>query len=556
MRLNPQHLSIAQLLQSRLFRIPDYQRAYSWQRRQRVDLFEDIREVARSKRDHFMATIVGLGRDTRLIDADEFGVVELVDGQQRVTTLVILLKAIEKALDEDDSAERNILNDLRRLLVKGDDHNLVLLQTNHDSSDVFASYVRDGRIATDAVVTSADANVVDAAKDCEAFVAKWKAEAGLTDLVATIRHKLSVIYHELDDEGTVYRVFEVLNSRGLDVRWIDKTKSQLMARIYEHIDESGRADALREMRTAFKDIYRALGLDSELGSEALRFAGTWVSAERQNRVLSEQDASEELVRYAGKELSSIIKAATWLRDVVRTVVELHADGRRAAVTRIAHARFLAVAIMLRRFDDMTRNRLLGEWENVTFRIFTLAGKDSRSKVGEYVRLGYDVLGEKPVAEKIKGRIGDLGKGFGIDDVLKDDWWKEWYGGYNEEVRYFLFRYEEHLARKSGVDLNESQWAKVWATDPARSIEHIAPQSSGKQWVHAIGNLAMMPPNVNSSLKDKSPSEKAKRYVQTGMQATMAIGKEIEDGLKWNKSAMRKRVLEFEEFVREEWGIRQ
>ncbi|MDF3352114.1 DUF262 domain-containing protein [Sulfitobacter sp. KE34] len=231
MQLSPQHLTVAHLMQSRLFRIPDYQRAYSWGERQRSDLFEDIREASRSGRDHFMATVVALALEKRLIDADEFNVVELVDGQQRLTTLVILFKAIEKAFNTDQKMGINIRNDLRRMLVKGDDHNLVLLQTNHDSSDVFASYIRDGKIRKDAIVTAADANVINAAEECEAFVAKWQTTRELTDLVTTIRHKLSMIYHELNDEGTVYRVFEVLNSRGLDVRWIDKTKSQLMASI-------------------------------------------------------------------------------------------------------------------------------------------------------------------------------------------------------------------------------------------------------------------------------------------------------------------------------------
>lgn len=553
MRLNPQHLTVAQLMQGRLFRIPDYQRAYSWQKRQRSDLFEDIREVARSGRDHFMATVVGLARDRRLIDADEFGVVELVDGQQRVTTLVVLLKAIEKALDPDDTAEGKILGDLRRLLIKGDEHNLVLLQTNHDSSDVFASYVRDGEIRRDAVVTAADANVIDAALECEAFVAGWQSTSTLTDLVATIRHKLSMIYHELDDEGTVYRVFEVLNSRGLDVRWIDKTKSQLMASIYEYVETGSRADGLHEMQNAFKDVYRRLGLDSELGAEALRFAGTWSSPVRPNRVLSEQDASAELVQAAGTKLATIIRSAAWLKAVVGKVVDLHNDQRRAAVTRIGQARFLAIAIMLRGFDAATELRLLGAWERVTFRIFTLAGKDSRSKVGEYVRLGYDVLKNEPSAEEIIEALANLGDGFDIDDILDEDTWDDWYGGYNEEVRYLLFRFEEHLARESGVKINESQWAKVWAADPARSIEHIMPQSSGKAYVHGIGNLTMLPPNVNSSLKDRAPVEKAARYVECGMQATMAVGRKIQGGVKWNKDAVLERAAEIEAFVRKEWG---
>ncbi|WP_206185583.1 DUF262 domain-containing protein [Thioclava sp. JM3] len=544
---------MAHLMQSRLFRIPDYQRAYSWGTRQRSDLFEDIREAARSGREHFMATVVALALEKRLIEADEFNVVELVDGQQRLTTLVILFKAIEKAFGEDQETGKNIRNDLRRMLVKGDDHNLVLLQTNHDSSDVFASYIRDGEIRRDSIVTSADANVINAAEECEAFVTNWQMTDGLTDLVATIRHKLSMIYHELNDEGTVYRVFEVLNSRGLDVRWIDKTKSQLMASIYEYVEPGSQADGLREVQNLFKDVYRLLGLDNHLGAEALRFAGTFSSDKPLNRVLNEQDASAALLQAADKRLKTIVSSATWLKTVVGKVVDLHNDQRRAAVTRISQARFLAIAIMLRGFDEETERNLLGAWERVTFRIFTLAGKDSRSKVGDYIRLGYSVLKEKPDAEEIKGKIKALADGFDIDTIIDDETWEDWYGGYNEEVRYLLFRYEEHLARESGVTMNESQWAKVWAADPARSIEHVMPQSSGKSYIHSLGNLTMLPPGVNSSLKDRPPSDKAAKYVKSGMQSTLEIGHEIENGLKWDKKAVRARASKIEEFVRNEWG---
>ena len=500
-----------------------------------------------------MATVVALALEKRLIDADEFNVVELVDGQQRLTTLVILFKAIEKAFGEDQETGKNIRNDLRRMLVKGDDHNLVLLQTNHDSSDVFASYIRDGEIRRDSIVTSADANVINAAEECEAFVANWQMTDGLTDLVATIRHKLSMIYHELNDEGTVYRVFEVLNSRGLDVRWIDKTKSQLMASIYEYVEPGSQADGLREVQNLFKDVYRLLGLDNHLGAEALRFAGTFSSDKPLNRVLNEQDASAALLQAADKRLKTIVSSATWLKTVVGKVVDLHNDQRRAAVTRISQARFLAIAIMLRGFDEETERNLLGAWERVTFRIFTLAGKDSRSKVGDYIRLGYSVLKEKPNAEEIKGKIKALADGFDIDTIIDDETWEDWYGGYNEEVRYLLFRYEEHLARESGATMNESQWAKVWAADPARSIEHIMPQSSGKSYIHSLGNLTMLPPGVNSSLKDRPPSDKAAKYVECGMQSTLEIGHEIENGLKWDKKAVRARASKIEEFVRNEWG---
>lgn len=110
MQLSPLHLSVAKLLDGRLFQIPDYQRAYSWQRRQRQDLFGDIEEAHRSGREHFMATVVALAREKRVIAADELQAVELVDGQQRVTTIVILLKAVEKRLLEPGVRVRHVRN--------------------------------------------------------------------------------------------------------------------------------------------------------------------------------------------------------------------------------------------------------------------------------------------------------------------------------------------------------------------------------------------------------------------------------------------------------------
>lgn len=553
MQLNPVHLSVGKLMQGRLFRIPDYQRAYSWGGRQRADLFADIVEVQRSGREHFMATVVGLARNRRQIGGDEFGVVELVDGQQRVTTLVVLLKSIEKALEGADKAQARIKGELEDLLVKGDDHNLVLLQTNHDSSDVFSTYVRTGEIRRTSVVTAADANLIAAAEECERFVADWTQNGSLIDLVFVIRNRLSMIYHELSDESAVYRVFEVLNSRGLDVRWVDKTKSQLMASIYEHVEEGAREDGLHEMRTIWKDVYRKLGLDDRLGDEALRFAGTWYRDARPNKVLSDQDASAEIVRVAGTKIKTIVQAAAWLRNIAAKVVDLRNDPRRLAVTRIQHARFLAIAIMLRKFDAKTEARLLGAWERVTFRIFTLAGRDTRTKGGEYVRLAYDIVSDAMSAADVEERLIELGADYSIDDVIDDTSWHNWYEGYTEEVRYVLFRYEEHLARKSGGGVNESQWAKIWAVDPARSIEHVMPQSSGKGYVHNLGNLVMLPPNVNSSLKDKPPEKKAARYLECGLQSTMAVGREIEGGTRWSKQAVIDRAAEIEAFVRDEWG---
>ena len=124
MQIAPQHLTLQQLLTDRLFRIPEYQRSYSWGTRQREDLFQDIKQSYRKENssDHFMATVIALVRDKVNIPGSlgEHRNVDIVDGQQRITTLVLLLKAIAKSLDQSDTVEASLRSNLEKMLVKAD----------------------------------------------------------------------------------------------------------------------------------------------------------------------------------------------------------------------------------------------------------------------------------------------------------------------------------------------------------------------------------------------------------------------------------------------------
>lgn len=88
----------------------------------------------------------------------------------------------------------------------------------------------------------------------------------------------------------VYTVFEVLNSRGLPVAWLDRLKSSLMAKAFE----AGGGDQayIKELHTIWSSIYRTIGMRQAMSSEALRFAATLKSSQRPNKVLGEEDAVE------------------------------------------------------------------------------------------------------------------------------------------------------------------------------------------------------------------------------------------------------------------------
>ena len=66
----------------------------------------------------------------------------------------------------------------------------------------------------------------------------------------------------------------MLNSRGLDVSWIDKLKSQLMGLAFETGATAGRQEAIKELHLIWQDIYRTIGKQKYLTAETVRFAGT------------------------------------------------------------------------------------------------------------------------------------------------------------------------------------------------------------------------------------------------------------------------------------------
>lgn len=255
--IQPQYLSLAKLFSGRLFRIPQYQRAYSWKSKQREDLFSDICKTHAKGvgGGHFMAATVCLRREMQTLGTDEYQVLEVVDGQQRMTTLVILLKAIALRLDRSERPDARIGEELDELLVKAEADALLLLQTNHDSSHHFAKYLRTGVHGPSAgASTLADRELLKAIEDCEQFVEKWTLTGPLSALVALLKNRLYFLLHEINDEQSVYTVFEVLNSRGLDVSWLDRLKSILMGAAFE-LDGANKAEVIRELHTVWRDIF-------------------------------------------------------------------------------------------------------------------------------------------------------------------------------------------------------------------------------------------------------------------------------------------------------------
>lgn len=538
MRIDPKYLTLDDLLQKRIFQIPEYQRAYSWENKQRMDLFDDIDKLYRiikrqPDRHHFMATIVCLEkRDALEIGTDQIITLDVVDGQQRLTTLIILLKEISKALEGSiDKKEQAEAEKINTLLVKGDQR-LILLQTNHDNSHIFRTYLETGKIPKEAPKTSADFNLINAFRECREYVGKWGNGQDRLELLKLLKNRLSFIFYVSTDEGAVYSTFEVLNSRGMDVDWLDKCKTMLMGIAFERFGRDVSNAHIPELHKLWTKIYYAIGLKTVPGEEILRFTATLQQKTKPSRPLSSEESLEYFRLICSQDPNSVIQVSNLLLTVTEMLRRLYQNPRLSGVTYIAQARLLAVSVMLAdKWSVKQQKDALEQWEKVTFRIYSLAGKDARTKVGEYTRLACEIYqnlnkqNQAAIAIKKIRRLGE-GKEYEADTVIDNLRGSDCYNSWGNDLRYFLYRYEEYLAEQQGVSLDKDLWEKAWLSTASSTIEHIRPQKwDAKGWrgvlgrsresvenkVNRLGNLVLLPPNVNSKARDKSFAEKKKIY---------------------------------------------
>ena len=554
--IHPQYLTLSKLLDGRLFRIPEYQRAYSWTSRERQDLFGDIEKVCAKGQDagHFMAAVVCLRRDKQTLGTDEFHVLEVVDGQQRLTTLIILLNAIKRLLNRKDKAEAKLKRELTELLVKVEGDELLLLQTNHDSSHHFATFLRAGTSPASASATTlADREILRAIEDCQAFILKWTdGGESLSSLAALLKNRLFFLLHEIEDEQMVYTVFEVLNSRGLDVSWLDRLKSILMGAAFE-LKNVNLDGLVKELHTVWRSIYSVIGLHQGQSTEVLRFAATLHVTKTPKKPLGERDAVEEL-RSATGTAKKIRDVAAWLLRVTKAIDTVTGSTRLNAVTRISQARLLATAIHLR--EDITpkqRKQLLSRWEKVSFRIYGLLRKDARTGVGNYVRLAWQVANKKLSVDAIDKALVEIGEEFPIKDAVDLLRNADCYDGWEAELRYFMFRYEEHLTRKQKLNFRNEQWEKIWMVSPSESIEHIWAKSKvPDKYRHQLGNLVLLPPKLNSTLQDKPAKNKAAHYRKTGLLIAGEVA-DVIDTAGWKSRSIKEREERLIEWAAKEWA---
>ena len=157
------------------------------------------------------------------------------------------------------------------------------------------------------------------------------------------------------------------------------------------------------------------------------------------------------------------------------------------------------------------------------------------------------------SDQILNGLSQIGNEYPVEDAIKQLKNANCYTGWQEELRYFFCRYEETLAKRSGQNFNNENWNKIWAASAADSIEHILPQSSKKEYVHRLGNLLLLPPRLNSRLKNKPATDKAEAYTRTGLMVACKVAELLNESGSWQRREVKSREEGLLNWAKQEWG---
>ena len=463
------------------FIIPLYQRNYDWKEDNCEQLFQDLLKMHHSNRkSHFFGSIVSsiqAGTEDRFI----------IDGQQRITTVSLLLIAMVNAFKVGDiqATDGKLVDKIfKRYLVD---------EYQEDERKVKLKPIKKDMDAFDALLYKPKEQYLkgsNVTRNYEFFYDKI-VKSGLTmdELFETIK-KLEVINIKLDEDDDPQLIFESLNSTGLDLSEADKIRNYLLmslapaeqddlyTRYWNPIEESTKYDPSSFVRDYLTMKQGKIGRIDKIYFIFKEYA--------ENERIGRAELLEEMHHYA-KIYSQIDNANMGTEKINRKLNQV-----RTLDSTVAYPFYMAF------FDYAEKNGLSDEekyrvldiveayWAR---RIICNLPSNALNKV--FATLHRDVLnnmnkaveGTNPTYTEVliylllkKGRSSVFPK----DDEVKEDFATRQVYKMPANLRMFI------LERMENRDSKECHDVVKQLTEKTISIEHIMPQTLSDKWKDALG----------------------------------------------------------------------
>ncbi len=563
-----------------VYAVPRYQREYSWSKSQWESLFDDIFE---NDSGYFIGSIICINQTTDTLAIQKL---ELVDGQQRLTTLSLLFTAVYHALRSQTLSEeqQNELINLKRKLVlkRGDDQIRLNLQVqNHNDADYRSVLAKNEVIGKYSEKKWAgNRKIFRAYRYFQSRLHQMSHDQD--DCVAKIIEFLDKVNRaclvkiEVGSHADAYTLFESLNNRGMPLTAVDLIKNKLLARL-EH-EEQGTIDQYFE---CWKQLLEHLGDDYAIQE---RFFRQYYNAFRQQLKAIHQvpvatrsnliKIFESLINHNAKEcLDKLNIAGERYSLLLSRSNEEDSSGLDKAIKDLERiqgtpSHLLLLHILMQESELGLSTAHLQSIIRLLVRFFVRRNLTDTPPTRDLTRLFMSVI------DKISGQNGDAVLR-SIEEQLtnisaSDDTFRQELEGsiYEENARVTRFI----LCALAEQSMTEESWVDLWQVEEKRfawTIEHIFPQGKNipQPWVsmiaagdedkarelqqthvHKLGNLTIS--RFNSSLGNKSFDEKRDRTDNedraVGYKNKLGLNEDLASATDWSIDRIEKRTKKLTE----------
>ena len=544
------------------FEIPDYQRPYAWTTEQATELFDDLYSAMQDARvsgggsQYFLGSIV-------LIKNDRDPKSSVVDGQQRLTTLTMLFAVLRTVMP--DAAD-----DITDFLYKKGkfslgEKNEYRLTAREEDADFFRTHIQEpGGIAQ--LVASTDKLEDSRLRYREnATLLLEKAKALSPDdrnaLWKFLANDCSLVVISTPDLEAAYRIFSVLNNRGLDLAPIDIIKAEVLG----SIRRMGGEDEAHTYSKKWSEIESQLGRDAfgELFGHIRS-----IYAKQKQRATLVKEFKERVTEYKTPIdlVDKVIKpyAEVWgsVRDADFEATEqaetININEHLSWLNRVDFKDWVPPALLyFKRFRQQLKLLVafFKALERLTyFLLVTKVGINERIEI-------YAALTKEIEPDAFTGDLAVLTT-LTLSDAQKRKFVAALDGNVYDDLpkaRMALVLRLESLVRAPGVRFQD-----------AVSLEHVLPQTppDGSDWIkwfpdkderdywtHRLANLVPLDRKKNSSARNYDFAKKKKVYSEgKGTVSPFVLTQEVRAENEWTPTLLAKRQKRLVGVLKDHWNL--
>lgn len=552
-------LTVSKIFHEALFRIPDYQRGYSWEEAHLKDFWADLEQLDSTKA-HYTGVLtleevperawVKWDDDVWIIRSRKYVPYYVVDGQQRLTTISILLQCILEKTDSEELNYTPIEIHRRKYIFENRSDSLARAYIfGYEKDNPSSEFLRQEIFA--------DASVGHSNQEATIYTRNLRnAKAFFLDRISKLNHsqieslfskvtqQLVFNAYEISKEIDVFVAFETMNNRGKPLSALELLKNRLIY-LVTNVPEAHPGDGKmlrKQINDAWAVIYHNLGRNEKRPLDDDNFLQTHLAIYYHKRVSKEipvdddqqakfmalsytviENSSQFLLRnhftrrrlLAAEDNENPLTAAV-LQDYaadLRSAAEIYfrlstpsssgySETEKIYLERIGRLRGygaspMMLALYMRETNAKNRSQFLIAYERYLFCISLKGGYrvNHRSSHINLDTFKY-IKGTRRTEEMItlyNNFVEQLFKEDSLSDMLHD-WTKNGPGYYGwRSIRYFLFEYELSLQEKSKALRAKVDWSDFCKEDYQSdyvSVEHIYPQRArAPYWVERFGYLS-------------------------------------------------------------------